>query len=65
MNPKMYTNYNEAKEEAQESGKELWDTHQQPERYMVGTPTIEMEEEADNEEWEQLDPKDDLRNLLY
>ena len=55
----MYTNYNEAKEEAQESGQQLWDTHQLPERYMVGTPTAEMEEDEDNQEWEQLDPSKD------
>lgn len=59
MNPKMYTNYNEAKEEAQESRQELWDTHQLPERYMVGTPTAKMEEDEDNQEWEQINPNND------
>jgi hypothetical protein len=56
MNPfKMFKNYEEAKKEAQKTGAKLWDTHSLPERWGVGEPTIEMEEDEDNQDWEILD----------
>lgn len=52
--PKSYPQYDEAKEQADESGEPLWDTHALPDRYVVGDLPIEMEEDYDNEDWTQL-----------
>jgi len=46
--------YNEAKKEAKEFDLPLWDTHQLPDRYMVGFPTIDEEEDERFSDWEQL-----------
>lgn len=56
MNPfKMFSKYQEAEKEAKESRYPLWDTHSLPERYGVGYPTIEMEDDDGNEDWEELE----------
>jgi hypothetical protein len=50
---KTYTNYKEAKKEADKTGAPLWDTHTSPDRYVVGELTAEIEEDPDND-WTQL-----------
>lgn len=57
-NPKWFQKHDEAAEAAKIEDAPLWDTHSQPDRYMVGDPTIEDEEAPENAEWEQLDPQD-------
>lgn len=51
---KTFTNYEDAKNYADESGLPLWDTHQLPDRYFVGHLSAETEEDPDNSDWEQL-----------
>lgn len=58
-NPKWFQKYDKAVEEAKSEDVPLWDTHSQPDRYMVGHPTVEDEEAPENGEWEQLDPNQD------
>lgn len=58
-NPKWFQKYGEAAEEAKNENVPLWDTHSQPDRYLVGHPIIEDEEAQENEEWGQLDPNQD------
>jgi hypothetical protein len=51
---KMFSGYDEAKAEADATEQPLWDTKALPERYAVGYPSIEVEEDLDNVEWQQL-----------
>ena len=53
----MFKNYNEAKAAAKKSKSTLWDTKSLPERYGVGEPTVEMEEDPNNSEWEIVEVK--------
>ena len=48
---KTYTDYNEAKTEADKTGLPLWDTRQIPDRYLVGHLTIEQEESDEAGDW--------------
>ena len=51
---KTYTDYNEAKKEADKTGQPLWDTRQLSDRYLVGHLTIEQEESDEAGDWIQL-----------
>lgn len=56
MAPRTFSDrqYDEARDLANETNQPLWDTHQIPDRYVVGHPTVEMEEDPDNEEWTEI-----------
>lgn len=51
---KIFRDFRSAAKEAKASGLPLWDTHQLPERYAVGHPTVEVEEDSDNTGWEEI-----------
>jgi len=51
---KTYKNYKEAKKEADRTGQPLWDTHQLPDRYIVGHLSGEIESDPSNADWTQL-----------
>ena len=50
---KMFKEYKKAENYARKTGQPLWDTHALPERWAVGHPTIEVEEDGDND-WTEV-----------
>lgn len=54
---KMFKEYKKAEAQARKTGQPLWDTHALPERWAVGWPTIEIEEDPDNE-WTEVPVED-------
>jgi len=49
-----YQTYAQAVRAANLSQQPLWDTHCQPDRYVVGWLSCEIEEAPENSEWEQV-----------
>jgi hypothetical protein len=49
-----FSDYATALQFANKNNLPLFDTRQLPDRYFVGHPSIEMEEDADNLDWEQV-----------